>query len=122
MSEVIILYKKRFLKRFWKSCYSATNAPSVGFSQPWRFVMIQNEEIKGEIYSEFEKQNTKAKKIFAFNEQYCKLKLEGKEAPLNIAVLYQKPKKRYLGKLYRKRWGSIVWFVRYKLLAYGKSL
>lgn len=86
---------------------SANNAPSVGFSQPWRFVMIQNEEIKGEIYTEFEKQNTKAKKIFAFNEQYCKLKLEGiKEAPLNIAVLYQKPKKEILGQTVQKKMGE----------------
>jgi len=27
---------------------SANNAPSVGFSQPWRFVIIQSKEIRGE--------------------------------------------------------------------------
>jgi 5,6-dimethylbenzimidazole synthase len=86
---------------------SANNAPSVGFSQPWQFVIIQSKEIRGEIYTEFEKQNTKAKKIFSSNEQYCKLKLEGiKEASLNIAVLYQKPKKEILGQTIQKKMGE----------------
>ena len=77
---------------------SALCAPSVGYSQPWKFVIIEDDKIKTKIYDNFQKENTKAKEIFKTKELYKKLKLEGiKEAPLNIAVLYEKPKEDVLG-------------------------
>ncbi|WP_200413969.1 5,6-dimethylbenzimidazole synthase [Arcobacter sp. FWKO B] len=86
---------------------SANNAPSVGFSQPWEFVIIKDEDKKEQIYKEFEKQNTKAKKIFESNELYKSLKLEGiKESYVNIAVLYKKPKSDVLGQTVQKKMGE----------------
>ena len=73
---------------------SAIHAPSVGFSQPWEFVLIKELQKRELIYQEFKKQNEKAKKIFKDKELYKDLKLEGiKESYLNIAVLYKN--KRY---------------------------
>lgn len=86
---------------------SANSAPSVGFSQPWQFVIIKSDDTRELIYKEFEKQNEKAKEIFASNELYTKLKLEGiRESYLNIAVLYQKPKSPILGQTVQKKMGE----------------
>lgn len=86
---------------------SANNAPSVGFSQPWEFVVIKDEDKRNEVYKEFEKQNKKAKKIFDSREMYKSLKLEGiKESYLNIAVLYKKPKSDILGQTVQKKMGQ----------------
>jgi len=77
---------------------AATLAPSVGYSQPWKFVIIDDNNIKQKVYENFKNENTKAKKIFEQNDLYKKLKLEGiKEAPINIAVLYDKPNNPTLG-------------------------
>ena len=56
---------------------SAIHAPSVGFSQPWEFVLIKDLEKRDSIYQEFKKQNEKAKEIFKEKELYKDLKLEG---------------------------------------------
>lgn len=86
---------------------SANNAPSVGFSQPWEFVVIKDDDKRNEVYKEFEKQNKKAKKIFDSREMYKSLKLEGiKESYLNIAVLYKKPKSDILGQTVQKKMGQ----------------
>lgn len=86
---------------------SANNAPSVGFSQPWEFVVIKDNDKRNEVYKEFEKQNKKAKKIFDSREIYKSLKLEGiKESYLNIAVLYKKPKSDILGQTVQKKMGE----------------
>lgn len=90
-----------------KILLSANYAPSVGFSQPWRFVIIEDETTKNRIYNDFCKENDKAKDIFKDNDLYSKLKLEGiKESNLNIAVLYQKPKKEVLGQTTQKKMGE----------------
>ncbi|MBD3841198.1 MAG: 5,6-dimethylbenzimidazole synthase [Campylobacterales bacterium] len=86
---------------------SANNAPSVGFSQPWEFVVIKDNDKRNEVYKEFEKQNKKAKKIFDSRAMYKSLKLEGiKESYLNIAVLYKKPKSDILGQTVQKKMGE----------------
>jgi 5,6-dimethylbenzimidazole synthase len=73
-------------------------APSVGYCQPWRFIVIKNQQIKNEIYNNFQSENQKAKEQFKDSKLYQNLKLEGiKEAPINIAVLYEAPKKTTLG-------------------------
>jgi len=77
---------------------AALYAPSVGYSQPWKFVVIKNQKIKQKVVQNFTTQNQKAKNIFKDSPLYSQLKLEGiKEAPINIAVLYQHPQKEVLG-------------------------
>lgn len=77
---------------------SALTAPSVGYSQPWEFVLIDDKKIKEEIHENFEVENKKAKNIFNESHLYKKLKLEGiKEAPLNIAVLFTPSQEPILG-------------------------
>jgi 5,6-dimethylbenzimidazole synthase len=86
---------------------SALAAPSVGYSQPWEFVLINDEAIKEKVYTNFENENTKAKEIFKDNELYENLKLEGiKEAPLNIAVLFKNNKEAILGSTSMERMGE----------------
>ena len=85
---------------------SALYAPSVGYSQPWEFVVIKDKNIKENIYQNFYKENEKAKKIFN-SSLYDSLKLEGiKEAPINIAVLYNTIKKETLGMTSMKKMGE----------------
>lgn len=77
---------------------AAIAAPSVGYSQPWKFIVIRDEKIKDEISKNFEVENQKAKEIFRDKEIYKSLKLEGiKEAPINIAVLYEHPNEPTIG-------------------------
>lgn len=86
---------------------AGVSAPSVGYSQPWKFVVIQNETIKTNILQNFEEENTKAKEIFKKEDLYVKLKLEGiKEAPLNIAVLYEPSDEEVLGMTSMKKMGE----------------
>lgn len=83
-----------------KILLAAVNAPSVGFSQPWEFVVIKSEEIKKQIKSTFITENEKASAMFRDEkqEQYNRLKLEGIfEAPLNIAIFYSATEKPVLG-------------------------
>jgi len=79
---------------------AAINAPSVGFSQPWQFVIIKSKEIKEQVKSTFNTENEKASKLFKDERQqeYNRLKLEGIfEAPLNIAIFYAGSDKPVLG-------------------------
>lgn len=86
---------------------AAISAPSVGFSQPWKFVIVQDHAKREEIYEEFVRENTKASKLFEGNLLYDTLKLEGiKESALNIAVLYKKPTKTVLGQTTQKKMGE----------------
>ncbi len=87
---------------------SAANcAPSVGFSQPWKFVIIKDNKKREEIYQEFLKENKKAKEIFKDKKLYSKLKLEGiKESYINLAVLYEKPKTSILGQTSQRKMGE----------------
>lgn len=79
---------------------AAVNAPSVGFSQPWEFVLVKSSEIKQQIKQCFNQENAKASDLFEGEKQkeYNRLKLEGIfEAPLNIAIFYSQAKKPVLG-------------------------
>ncbi len=69
---------------------AALNAPSVGFSQPWEFVIIRDPSIKAKIKASFEKENEKAKEIFKHRPLYNHFQLEGiTTTPVNIAVFYK---------------------------------
>jgi len=94
--------KKISPKIIKKLLKSASLAPSVGYSQPWEFVVIKDKKIKNRVFKNFQRENQKAKKKFK-KTIYSKLKLEGiKEAPINIAILYKKPKKATLGQTSQK--------------------
>ena len=83
------------------------NAPSVGFSQPWKFVVIKNKTIQEKVYKNFKKEYKKSKKYFKKSSIYSKLKLEGiKETPINIAVYYKKPKNKILGQTSQEKMGE----------------
>lgn len=86
---------------------AANSAPSVGFSQPWEFVIVESIKTREKIYKEFKKQNKKANRIFKDSTLYSSLKLEGiLESYINIAVFYIKPKKAVLGQTAQKRVGE----------------
>jgi len=81
-----------------KILLAGVHAPSVGYSQPWKFVIIDDEKIKEEIRENFDIENEKAKTIFKDKAIYKDLKLEGvKEAPINIAVFYENPNEATIG-------------------------
>lgn len=79
---------------------AALYAPSVGFSQPWEFVIVRNKTIKQQVKESFTAENEKAVPAFETAKQtvYTTLKLEGIiEAPVNIAVFYKPSGKAVLG-------------------------
>lgn len=85
---------------------SALLAPSVGYSQPWRFIIVDKDD-KEKVYNHFEKSFEKSKSKFEDRPLYKSLKLEGiKESDINIAVYYKKPDKNILGQTYMKRTGE----------------
>ena len=88
---------------------AASLAPSVGFSQPWEFLVIRNEDTKRKVVESFEAENQKANALFEGKkkELYSRLKLEGiREAPVNIAVYYTSSKKPVLGQTSMKEAGE----------------
>ena len=87
------LDKKISKKKIKKILKAGLHAPSVGYSQPWKFVIIKSKRKREKIYKNFKKEFKKSKKYFK-NPLYTKLKLEGiLESPLNIAVFYKKQNK-----------------------------
>lgn len=85
---------------------SALNAPSVGYSQPWEFIVV-DEEKKNLVYEHFTKSFEKSKDKFLDKPLYNSLKLEGiKESNINIAVYYKKSTSNVLGQTYMKRTGE----------------
>jgi 5,6-dimethylbenzimidazole synthase len=67
----------------------ATLSPSVGFSQPWRFVSVEDPARRAAAIASFERANADA--LAAYDEhdaaQYVRLKLSGmREAPVHLAV------------------------------------
>jgi 5,6-dimethylbenzimidazole synthase len=78
---------------------AALHAPSVGFSQPWDFVLIRDKAVRQQVKASFDEVNAAAQSVFGDRQdQYAKLKLEGiLEAALNIAVFYKPPSGPVLG-------------------------
>lgn len=96
--------KKKKLNKILKA---GLHAPSVGFSQPWKFMIIKDQKIKNKVYKNFKSSYEKSKKHFQGRGLYNSLKLEGiKETPVNIAVFYKKPKKKVLGQTSKKKMGE----------------
>jgi len=92
-------------KKISKECLNkillaGINAPSVGFSQPWEFVIVEDSATKAAIKANFNDENAKASKVFSAPKKdlYHQLKLEGiHEAPTNIAVFYKPSEGPVLG-------------------------
>ncbi len=79
---------------------AAHHAPSVGFMQPWDFIVVRNPAVKQQIKDGFERAHNEAAALFEGerNKQYKTLKLEGiVEAPIGICVTCD-----------RKRTGPVV--------------
>ncbi|HEY4151158.1 MAG TPA: 5,6-dimethylbenzimidazole synthase [Chitinophagaceae bacterium] len=79
---------------------AALYAPSVGFSQPWEFLVIRDKATRQLVKNSFSEENEKAAAHFENDKQkeYIRLKLEGiLEAPLNIAVFYKPSDRPVLG-------------------------
>ncbi len=72
---------------------AACLAPSVGLSQPWRFVSVKSEGIRAAVTDEFELQNQIAAEGYidaTVAHKYRELKLAGlKEAPEHLAVFVE---------------------------------
>lgn len=72
---------------------AACLAPSVGLSQPWRFVSVSSAERRAQVTAEFESQNELAAASYldpTTSGHYQKLKLAGlREAPEHLAVFVQ---------------------------------
>lgn len=78
---------------------AALHAPSVGFSQPWDFVLIRDMATRLQVKDSFDEVNAAAQTLFdERQDRYARLKLEGiLEAALNIAVFYKPPTEPVLG-------------------------
>ena len=74
---------------------AAHHAPSVGFSQPWNFILIKDNETKKKIKESFEKEREYSAKLVEEprRSKYLSFKLEGIiDAPVNICVTYDPSK------------------------------
>ena len=68
---------------------AAHHAPSVGFMQPWNFIVITGSPVKDAIKSAFTKANAEAALLFKDEKLalYSSLKLEGiSDAPVNLCI------------------------------------
>ena len=68
---------------------AAHHAPSVGFMQPWDFIVIRNPSIKEAVRENFERANQRAAELYEGEQRslYDSLKLAAiAEAPLNLCV------------------------------------
>ncbi|CAL2095450.1 5,6-dimethylbenzimidazole synthase [Tenacibaculum sp. 190524A02b] len=109
--EEILLYRRDVRGNYFKKdiiseeninriLQAALSAPSVGFSQPWEFVLIRDIKTKQAVKNSFQEENEKAILQFKDKKQqeYIRLKLEGiTEAPLNMAVFYKPKNEPVLG-------------------------
>ena len=70
---------------------AAHHAPSVGFSQPWNFVLIRDDTTKQKVKESFEAEKTRSANDVddQKREKYLSLKLEGiLESDVNICITY----------------------------------
>ncbi len=68
---------------------AAHHAPSVGFMQPWDFVLVRSPEVRARVHADFVAAHAEATLMFEAErrETYRGLKLEGiLEAPLNLCI------------------------------------
>jgi 5,6-dimethylbenzimidazole synthase len=74
---------------------AAHHAPSVGFSQPWNFILIKDPNTKSRIKQSFEEEKKKSSQLIEEpkKSKYLSFKLEGiSESPVNLCVTYDPSK------------------------------
>ena len=74
---------------------AAHHAPSVGFSQPWNFILIKNIETRKKIKESFENEKARSSKLIEDprRSKYLSYKLEGiLESSINVCVTYDPTK------------------------------
>ncbi len=74
---------------------AAHHAPSVGFSQPWNFILIKEIITKKKIKDSFEEEKNHSSKLIEEpkRSKYLSFKLEGiLESPINLCVTYDPSK------------------------------
>ena len=74
---------------------AAHHAPSVGFSQPWNFILVKNIETRKKIKESFEKEKDRSSNIIEEprRSKYLSYKLEGiLESSINVCVTYDPTK------------------------------
>jgi len=94
-----VIYRRRDIRRFRSEpipeetlaaiLQAAHRAPSVGFMQPWNFVLIKEQSTKRQVSVLFERENALAATVYENERQqlYHSLKLAGiLESPLNLCV------------------------------------
>ncbi|MBE44161.1 MAG: 5,6-dimethylbenzimidazole synthase [Thaumarchaeota archaeon] len=70
---------------------AAHHAPSVGFSQPWNFILIKDLETRNKVKASFNEEHERSSKLIDDPKRstYLSLKLEGIiEAPINLCITY----------------------------------
>ncbi|KAF6243051.1 5,6-dimethylbenzimidazole synthase [Nitrosopumilus sp. b1] len=70
---------------------AAHHAPSVGFSQPWNFILIKDDQTKKMVKESFDEERERTSQLIddPKRSKYLSLKLEGIiESPVNICVTY----------------------------------
>lgn len=68
---------------------AAHHAPSVGFMQPWDFILIDSAEVRQQVLASFNEENAKAAENYTGERQqtYRSLKLQGiTESPMNLCI------------------------------------
>ena len=68
---------------------AAHHAPSVGFMQPWNFLLVRSPEVKARVHAAFSAANAEAATLFPDErrELYSRLKLQGiLDAPINLCI------------------------------------
>lgn len=69
--------------------HAAHHAPSVGFMQPWDFLVIESVSVRQDVLAIFERENEKAANNYTGEQgaNYRSLKLQGiLESPLNLCI------------------------------------
>lgn len=78
-----------------KILHAAHHAPSVGFSQPWNFILIKDMKTKQKVKESFQKEHEQASKLVEDpkRSEYLSMKLEGiMESDVNVCVTYDPTK------------------------------
>lgn len=74
---------------------AAHHAPSVGFSQPWNFILIKDSKTKQRIKESFDEEKLRSSKLIddPKRSKYLSFKLEGiLDSPVNVCVTYDPSK------------------------------
>lgn len=94
-----VIFSRRDVRRFrqdpvsddvlYRLLEAAHHAPSVGFMQPWNFIIIRDAAVKAQVKQAFEEENVRAAQHYTGRRRrlYDSLKLEGIcEAPVNLCI------------------------------------